>query len=325
MLLVLSAITLLTLDFRGFGPLDTVQRGFRNVFAPVRSGIEMVLSPATDAGHGIFDYGSLKDENRRLREEIDALKGAQLQSEVDRETLKRLLAQINSEYVGNYPRVVARVVAGSIGNFDEYSVEIDKGSNAGLVKDMPVVTSAGLVGRLVEVYATRSRMQLITSPQFAVGVRVGQEVSLAKGTGSGNPLSAKASIPIDAPVQVGGWRKRDRVDEEVEMAPAPPDLGEDRLDLAACLDVEGQQERGPEFRGQGLHVGSGLVVQEGERQLRPGHPRGRSAAPRDAVAVGDAHDAAFLSPEIGHRCLPGADTRPRHLRTRSNTGSQYRV
>ena len=188
MLLVLSAITLLTLDFRGFGPLDTVQRGFRNVFAPVRSGIEMVLSPATDAGHGIFDYGSLKDENRRLREEIDALKGAQLQSEVDRETLKRLLAQINSEYVGN---------------FDEYSVEIDKGSNAGLVKDMPVVTSAGLVGRLVEVYATRSRMQLITSPQFAVGVRVGQEVSLAKGTGSGNPLSAKASIPIDAPVQVG--------------------------------------------------------------------------------------------------------------------------
>jgi rod shape-determining protein MreC len=90
-----------------------------------------------------------------------------------------------------------------VGNFDAYSVVIDKGSNAGLAKDMPVVTSAGLVGRLVEVDDTRSRVQLITSPQFAVGVRVDQEVSLAKGTGSGNPLSAKASIPIDAPVQVG--------------------------------------------------------------------------------------------------------------------------
>ncbi len=203
MLLVLSAVTLLTLDFRGFGPLDTVQRGFRNVVAPVRSGIETVLSPITDGAQGIFDYGSLKDENRRLREEIESLKGAQLQSEVDQETLKRLLAQINTEYVGDYPRVVARVVAGSVGNFDAYSVEIDKGSNAGLVKDMPVVTSAGLVGRLVEVDATRSRMQLITSPQFAVGVRIDQEVSLAKGTGSGNPLRAQASIPIDAPVQVG--------------------------------------------------------------------------------------------------------------------------
>lgn len=203
MLLVLSAITLLTLDFRGFGPLDSVQRGFRNALAPVRTGIETVLSPATDAGHGIFDYGSLKDENQRLREQIETLKGQQIQGEVDQNTLKRLLAQINATYVGDYPRVVARVVAGSVGNFDPYSVEIDKGSNSGLVKDMPVVTSAGLVGRLVEVDATHSRVQLITSPQFAVGVRVDQEVSLAKGTGSGNPLSAKASIPIDAPVAVG--------------------------------------------------------------------------------------------------------------------------
>jgi rod shape-determining protein MreC len=203
MLLVLSAITLLTLDFRGFGPLETVQRGFRNVVAPVRSGIETVLSPVTDAGKGIVDYGSLKDENQRLREEIEQLKGAQIQSETDQETLKRLLAEINAPYVGDYKRVVARVVAGSVGNFDAYSVEIDKGSNAGLAKDMPVVTSGGLAGRLVEVYATRSRVQLITSPQFAVGVRIGQEVSLAKGTGSGNPLSAKSSIPIDAPVAVG--------------------------------------------------------------------------------------------------------------------------
>jgi rod shape-determining protein MreC len=203
MLLVLSAITLLTLDFRGFGPLETVQRGFRNVLAPVRSGIETVLSPITDAGRGIFDYGSLKDENQRLREEIERLKGAEIQSEVDKDTLKRLLAQIDTEYVGDHPRVVARVVAGSVGNFDEYSVEIDKGSNAGLAKDMPVVTSAGLVGRLVEVNASRSRVQLITSPQFAVGVRVDQEVSLAKGTGAGNPLRAQASIPIDAPIQPG--------------------------------------------------------------------------------------------------------------------------
>jgi len=203
MLLVLSAVTLLSLDFRGFGPLATVQRGLRSVLSPVRAGVDVVLQPVIDGGRGIFDYGSLQAENQRLREEIEQLKGQQIQDEVDTETLKRLLEQNDIPYVGDYPRVVARVVAGSVGNFDEFSVEIDKGSNAGLAKDMPVVTRAGLVGRLVEVDPTRSRVQLITAPQFAVGVRVGQEVSLARGTGAGNPLRATGTIPIDAPVSVG--------------------------------------------------------------------------------------------------------------------------
>ena len=203
MLLVLTAVTLLSLDFRGFGPLATVQRGLRSVLSPMRTGLDTALQPITDGGRGIFDYGSLKGENQRLREEVEKLKGQQIQGQVDAQTLKRLLAQNDIPYISDYPKVVARVVAGSVGNFDEFSVEIDKGSNAGLVKDMPVVTSAGLVGRLVEVDATRSRVQLITAPQFAVGVRVGQEVSLARGTGSRNPLRATGTIPIDAPVNIG--------------------------------------------------------------------------------------------------------------------------
>lgn len=203
MLLVLSAVTLLTLDFRSFGPLATVQRGLRGALNPLRDGTERVLQPVTDAGRGIFDYRDLKRENDALREENEQLKGQQVQGQVDAETLKRLLEQNDIPYVGNYERVVARVVAGSVGNFDEFSVVIDKGSSSGLAVDMPVVTSAGLVGRLVEVDAKRSRVQLITSPQFAVGVRVAQEVSLARGTGAGNPLRAASNIPIDAPVNVG--------------------------------------------------------------------------------------------------------------------------
>ena len=126
MLLVLSAVTLLSLDFRGFGPLTTVQRGLRSVLSPIRAGVDTVLQPITDAGRGVFDYGSLKDENQRLREANEQLKGKKIQGEVDAETLKRLLAQENIPYVGDIPRVVARVVAGSIGNFDEFSVEIDR-------------------------------------------------------------------------------------------------------------------------------------------------------------------------------------------------------
>ena len=74
MLLVLTAVTLLTLDFRSFGPLATVQRGLRNVLAPVRSGVETVTQPITDGARGIIDYGHLQDENARLRKENRELK-----------------------------------------------------------------------------------------------------------------------------------------------------------------------------------------------------------------------------------------------------------
>ena len=80
MLLVLSAVTLLSLDFRGFGPLTTVQRGLRSVLSPVRAGVDTVLRPITDAGRGVFDYGSLKDENQRLREANEQLKGQKIHS-----------------------------------------------------------------------------------------------------------------------------------------------------------------------------------------------------------------------------------------------------
>jgi rod shape-determining protein MreC len=202
-LLVLSGVTLLTLDFRGFGPLKSAQSAARGFLAPIRDGAQTVTRPVTNAGRGLVDYGQVKEENERLRQELDTLKGLNLQSEVDTETLKRLLAQHDIAYLQSSPRVTARVVAGSVGNFDEFSVEIDKGSNHGLLVDMPVVTGAGLVGRLVQVDAARSRVQLITAPQFAVGVRVGQEVLLARGTGLGNPLRAQSNIPIDAPIEVG--------------------------------------------------------------------------------------------------------------------------
>ncbi len=203
MLLVLSAVTLLTLDFRGFGPLVTVQRGLRSALAPVQSGVEWATGPIVNGARGIVDYGELRDENARLQEEIERLRGEQVQGEVDAELLRRLLDQAQISYVGDLPRVTARVVAGSVGNFDPYSVMIDKGTGDGLAKDMPVVTSAGLVGRIVQADASRSRVQLVTSPQFAVGVRIGQDVTLARGAGSGNPLRATGALAIDSPVAVG--------------------------------------------------------------------------------------------------------------------------
>jgi rod shape-determining protein MreC len=52
------------------------------------------------------------------------------------------------------------------------SVNIGVGSDRGVLHGMPVVTDDGLVGRITEVTASTSRVQLITDPASAVNVQL---------------------------------------------------------------------------------------------------------------------------------------------------------
>jgi rod shape-determining protein MreC len=65
---------------------------------------------------------------------------------------------------------------------------------------MPVVNGAGLVGRVVLVTSDRSTVQLITDPDFAVGIRLlsTQITGTARGQGSGEDLIADTNLEPDA-------------------------------------------------------------------------------------------------------------------------------
>ena len=75
-LLALTAITLLTVDLNGFGPIESAQRVVRDVLHPVTSLASTVFSPVGDAWNSVFNYGDLEDENDALRAELEELQGA---------------------------------------------------------------------------------------------------------------------------------------------------------------------------------------------------------------------------------------------------------
>lgn len=188
-LLILTSVTLLTLDFRGFGPLDSARGLLGDVLAPVGDATGGVLSPVGDAWNGAFRYGELEEENRRLRQRIDELEGQRSRNAVSEQALRELLAEVDIPWVGDRPTTVARVVAGPTANFDQ-TVEIDKGSDHGLAEGMAVMTHRGLVGRLVRVGRSRSVVELVTDPQMSVGVRLvsSGDIGVAGGQGAGDPL-----------------------------------------------------------------------------------------------------------------------------------------
>jgi rod shape-determining protein MreC len=118
------------------------------------------------------DMAFLRQRNTELESEVSELQAQviQLQQQVgETQVLAALVdfAQANPEnqYKG------AAVIGRDPSPFLHYVI-INRGSNDGIRRGMPVVTDQGLVGRVDAVIADASRVQLITDPASTVNVRL---------------------------------------------------------------------------------------------------------------------------------------------------------
>ena len=243
--LVLTSITVITLDFRGDGGgvLDSVRDGAADVLAPVRSGAGTVFSPVGDALQGVTGYGALEDENAELRAELEALQGDEVRADDARAELRELLRLERLPVLDDVEHVTARVVGAPVGNFEQ-TIELDRGTGDGIDEGMPVVTGAGLVGRVVAVSRSRSVVRLVTDPSSSVGVRIlgPEELAVASGEGPGRELSVSFVEPgVD--VQVGDRAVTSGV-EQGSSLPAGIPVGRmtDVLDGPGRLEQEVRME-----------------------------------------------------------------------------------
>ena len=205
LLLLATAVVLMTVDSRGSGPIGEARGAVISITAPIRSGITWVFSPINAAWNGMVHYDDVSDENAELRSRIAELEGSLANVPDDVEELTQLKAALGIEGVEQMTTVVAAVVQDR-NTAVERIIEIDRGSADGIGIDMAVVTGQGLVGRIVEVLSDhRSIVRLITDGRESVGVTVrrtgGQGV--ASGAGSFQPLDLDLLIDSRGEVRVG--------------------------------------------------------------------------------------------------------------------------
>jgi rod shape-determining protein MreC len=201
-LLVLTAISLMTLDSRDAGPIGTVRGAVMSVLSPFRAAADWALSPIGDVWHGIFDYGDLEAENAELQARVAELEGELLREQSAAALLERWFEQTEIEFGADIDQVTTRVISGPATSF-ESTVTIDKGSDHGIQEGMAVVTGAGPVGRIEQVSAGQSIVLLLDDPRMSVGTRIvsSQAISLIEGAGSGRlPL---LEVRSDTGVVVG--------------------------------------------------------------------------------------------------------------------------
>ena len=121
----------------------------------------------------------LQPQNSKLKSKLINPKNADAQ-------LKQLKGILDLAGTAGYKIVSARVIShGSSQSFSQ-TVTIDIGSNAGIKKNMTVLSQFGIAGVVKDVYPNTALIQLASDPSFRIGARIAgtQQIGILTGRGT---------------------------------------------------------------------------------------------------------------------------------------------
>lgn len=207
--LTLIVLGLVTVDARtgDDSPLHRVRQGASTIFGPLQEAMSAVVRPFTLVTGEVSELLNLREENARLREELERQRERRrVVADVTRENeslrdlleMQRDLTATSDEF----ETVTAQVVALAPSNF-EWTVTLDVGDEHGVRRDMVVISGDGIVGRVVQAGPRVSRVLLAVDRSFSAAVRLARtgEHGYIEGGGT-DPLRLQLLDP-EADVRVG--------------------------------------------------------------------------------------------------------------------------
>ena len=142
------------------------------------------------ASKDLIKFFNLKNENERLKEEIKKYKSLELNVEFLSDENKNLQKILETEYFNkNLSNIIlAKVLVDKNSPFIK-SIIINKGTNAGVLKGMPITKDNYLVGRVVETNYMSSRVLLLNDLNSRIPVTLDKGIqAILSGGGIKNPF-----------------------------------------------------------------------------------------------------------------------------------------
>ncbi len=185
-------LALATLDPPAFAALRATMA---EVTTPISSGIAGVGRGIAAVPSSISDYIAVRQQNARLRKELDDVHALLMRARTlsyDNRRLKALL-QMRERSAGSV--VAARLVSSSASSTRRFAV-LNAGSWQGVHPGQPVRGPEGLIGRILETGPNTARVLLLSDPESIVPVRRTRDglPALAAGRGDGLIDIRSASI-----------------------------------------------------------------------------------------------------------------------------------
>jgi len=207
--LVFLSLILITISFRSptSGALHGIESAGATVLRPFEVAAERVARPFRDA-YGYFrGLVHAKSENERLRDENNQLRQLAVQGEAARQENDELKAALKfvegPRFPADYQPVNARIISWAASEFDQ-QVVISAGAGEGIRQDTPIVTRAGLVGRVTDLNDSAAQVTLITDENSAVQAL--DRITGARGLvrhGQGQDSLVLDRVPKEQNVEVG--------------------------------------------------------------------------------------------------------------------------
>jgi rod shape-determining protein MreC len=185
---------LLILLFINFGLMaidardnSTRQRAIRVWVQALASPFERATSSAGGAsfslGRRVLNFRSTAAENDQLKQQVENLELELRNSRAAASENEQLRGLLNLRDKSGYDVIVTRVIARDASVWFN-TITIGQGSSSGIELNMPVVTGAGIVGRVVALSPWTAQIMLITDEQAAAGAVVGQVVGQLEQSGA---------------------------------------------------------------------------------------------------------------------------------------------
>jgi rod shape-determining protein MreC len=203
-LLLLTAFTLITLDYRSGGsPFAFLRNGASAVFGPLERAATAIARPVGDAVSSLGHLGrdqsrikKLESENARLNEQLRL-------GQLDKNRVDEFNRMYRLSQQGQMHTVAARVVGLGGGLGFEWTAAIDVGSRDGITKRMTVINGDGLVGRIESVGPTTSTVLLAIDNEFKVFTRLAPGLETGYVQGSGPNQQTLSLLSQTAAVRAG--------------------------------------------------------------------------------------------------------------------------
>ena len=143
-----------------------------------------------EVGKDISSFINLREENEKLRSQIEEFKLLELNVEFLTDENQNLQKILETEYFNkNLSNIIlAKVLVDKNSPFLK-SIIINKGTGAGVLKGMPITKDNYLVGRVVETNYLSSRVLLLNDLNSRIPVTLDEGAqAILSGSGSNNPI-----------------------------------------------------------------------------------------------------------------------------------------
>jgi rod shape-determining protein MreC len=171
--LALGAVTLVALLIFSLPPRVTgrLKLAIGSLFLPLLGLASTAQQLPAAAADAVLSHRELLQLTKTLRRENDQLKVAAFLANATARENDQLRSALGWQRQMPWRLKLANVVLRDPANWWR-TVEIDLGSRDGVVENLPVLTTDGLVGRVSAVYLTRSQVVLLGDPNCKVSVLV---------------------------------------------------------------------------------------------------------------------------------------------------------